>query len=96
MVLLHYHVVPGLGDDTRPRPRPAATAVRGDQAALADCDDLALEATPADRAISSPAADTIRAAQRPLPSVPSAIAKPRVPNGAVRGGAGQADLVGAG
>jgi hypothetical protein len=60
MVLLHYHVVPGLGDDIRPRPK--ATAVRGDQMTLADCDDLALQATPADPAITSPPADTVRAA----------------------------------
>lgn len=60
MVLLHYHVVPGLGDDTRPRPE--ATALRVDQAAPANCDDLALTATSADPAIPSPPADTIRAA----------------------------------
>jgi hypothetical protein len=60
MVLLHYHVVPGLGDDTRPRPE--ATAVRGDQVAPADCDDLALTATPADTAIPSSPVDTVRAA----------------------------------
>jgi hypothetical protein len=63
MVLLHHHVVPGLGGDTRPRPE--ATAVRGNQGdhvALADCEDLALTAAPADPAISSPAVDTFRAA----------------------------------
>ncbi len=60
MVLLHYHVVPGLGDDTRPRPE--ATAVRGDQVAPADCDDLALTATLADTAIPSSPVDTVRAA----------------------------------
>ena len=59
MVLLHYHVVPGLGDDICPRPE--ATAVRDDQVALADCDDLALQATPADP-IPSPPVDTVRAA----------------------------------
>lgn len=60
MVLLHYHVVPGVGDDLRPRPE--ATAARSDQMALAECEDVALQSTPADPAIASPPADTIRAA----------------------------------
>lgn len=60
MVLLHYHVVPGVGEDLRPRPE--ATAARGDQMAPADCDDLALQSTPADPAIPSPPADSICAA----------------------------------
>jgi hypothetical protein len=58
MVLLHYHVVPGLGDDISPRPE--ATAVRADQVAPADCDDVALQATAT--TISSSPADTVRAA----------------------------------
>jgi hypothetical protein len=60
MVLLHYHVVPGLDDDIRPRPE--ATALRRDQAGLADCDDLALHATPAEPAFASPPSDVVRAA----------------------------------
>ena len=60
MVLLHYHVVPGLGDDNRPRPE--ATAIRREQVAPADCDDLALTAMPTDPTIPSPPADTVRAA----------------------------------
>jgi hypothetical protein len=60
MVLLHYHVVPGLSDD--PRPSQEATAVRGDQVAPADCDELALAAAPADPAILTPLVDTICAA----------------------------------
>lgn len=60
MVLLHHHVVPGLGNDSRPNPE--ATAVREDQAPLAGCDDVALMATLADPAIPSPPVDTIRAA----------------------------------
>lgn len=60
MVLLHYHVVPGLADDSRPQSEP--TTVRGDQMAPADCEDLALQATRAESAIASPPIDTIRAA----------------------------------
>jgi hypothetical protein len=60
MVLLHYHVVPGLGDDTRPRPE--ATAIRRDQVVPADCDEFALTATPADSAITLPPVETICAA----------------------------------
>jgi hypothetical protein len=58
MVLLHYHVVPGFSDDLHPRPE--ATAVRPDQLAPADCDDLALRA--ADPTVPSPPLDTPRAA----------------------------------
>ena len=60
MVLLHYHVVPGLSDD--PRPRPEATAVRSERPAQADCEDLALAAAPADPAALTPPVDTFRAA----------------------------------
>jgi hypothetical protein len=60
MVLLHYHVVPGLSDD--PRPRPEATAVRGDQVAPADCEELALAAAAADPASLTTPFDTICAA----------------------------------
>ena len=60
MVLLHHHVVPGLSDD--PRPRPEATAVRNDQPAPADSEDLALSAAPADPAVLTPPVDTFRAA----------------------------------
>lgn len=60
MVLLHHHVVPGLSDD--PRPRPEATAVRSDQPAPADSEDVALRPVPADPAVPTPPADTFRAA----------------------------------
>jgi hypothetical protein len=60
MVLLHHHVVPGLSDD--PRPRQEATAVRRDQAAPADCEELALTAAPAKPSVLTPPVDTIRAA----------------------------------
>jgi hypothetical protein len=60
MVLLHYHVVPGLGDDIRPRPE--ATAVRTDQAAPAEGDDLALQASHPSPTTPPPTAGTCRAA----------------------------------
>jgi hypothetical protein len=60
MVLLHHHVVPGFSDDLRPAPE--ATAVRGDQVAPVDCDELALAAAPADPASLTPSFDTICAA----------------------------------
>lgn len=60
MVLLHHHVVPGFSDDLRPAPE--ATAVRGDQVAPADCDELALAAAPTDPAPLTPPFDTICAA----------------------------------
>jgi hypothetical protein len=60
MVLLHYHVVPGLSDD--PRPRPEATAVPSDQPAPAHCEELALTAAPANPAALTPPVDTFRAA----------------------------------
>lgn len=59
MVLLHYHVVPGIGDDNRPRPETAA--VSGDQVAPADCDDAAI-AVASGAAIATPAVDPARAA----------------------------------
>jgi hypothetical protein len=63
MVLLHYHVVPGLGEDSRPR--PDASAIRNDQVAQvapANGDDLALAATHADRAIPPTPVEAVRAA----------------------------------
>lgn len=60
MVLLHYHVVPGLGDDIIPRPE--ATAVRSDQVAPADDDDVALQAAPTGAVADLSTADTVRAA----------------------------------
>jgi hypothetical protein len=59
MVLLHYHVVPGIGDDNRPRPEP--TPLPSDQVVPADCDDVAITAASA-VAIATPAGDPARAA----------------------------------
>jgi hypothetical protein len=60
MVLLHYHVVPGLGEDSRPRPE--ASAIRNDQVAPANDDDFALAATRADHPIPPTPVEAVRAA----------------------------------
>ncbi len=59
-MLLHYLVVPGLGNGTRTRPE--AAAVRGDGVAPLDCESAPAPATPAGPGVTSPVADTVRAA----------------------------------
>jgi hypothetical protein len=62
LVLLHYHVVPGLGDSN---PQPQATAVRTDEQAAPDCDDVAtVLLSPCNDAATtaSRSADSVRAA----------------------------------
>jgi tyrosine-protein phosphatase YwqE len=60
MVLLHYHVVPGLDDGIRSRPE--AIALDGGQATCGDPDVVAIEATLADAAGTPAAVESVRAA----------------------------------
>lgn len=59
-MLLHYHVVPGLGDGIGSRPE--ATAVRGDEVALTDCGEAAIPVPTAEADAASPIAETLCAA----------------------------------
>jgi len=62
-VLLHYLVVPGLGDGTRSRPEAAgAGAGRVAPFDCGDREDVAVPAVPAEAGDSSPAAEAAHAA----------------------------------